>query len=150
MGWLPRWLSGKESACQCRWMWFNSWVRKIPGEGTATHSSILAWRVPWTEEPGRLLSTGLHRVRHDLVTDEWEDYSNYLGEGAGISRNWATTWVRKILYRREWLPIPVFSTGKVHGCEPGELQCTRSQKVWHDWATNTVRSVMAPVGVSLS
>ena len=53
-----------------RWMWFNSWVRKIPGEGTATHSSILAWRVPWTEEPGRLLSTGLHRVRHDLVTDE--------------------------------------------------------------------------------
>ena len=28
-------------------------------EGTATHSSILAWRIPWTEEPGRLYSTGL-------------------------------------------------------------------------------------------
>ena len=31
----------------------------------ATHSSILAWRVPWTEEPGRLQSIGLQRVGHD-------------------------------------------------------------------------------------
>ena len=31
----------------------------------ATHSSILAWEIPWTEEPGRLQSMGLHRVRHD-------------------------------------------------------------------------------------
>ena len=31
----------------------------------ATHSSILAWRIPWTEEPGRLQSIGLQRVRHD-------------------------------------------------------------------------------------
>ena len=31
----------------------------------ATHSSILAWRIPWTEEPGGLLSMGLHRVGHD-------------------------------------------------------------------------------------
>ena len=31
----------------------------------ATHSSVLAWRIPGTEEPGRLPSTGLHRVRHD-------------------------------------------------------------------------------------
>ena len=31
----------------------------------ATHSSILAWRIPGTEEPGRLLSMGLHRVGHD-------------------------------------------------------------------------------------
>ena len=32
----------------------------------ATHSSILAWRIPGTEEPGGLLSVGSHRVRHDL------------------------------------------------------------------------------------
>jgi len=31
----------------------------------ATHSSILAWRIPWTEEPGRLRSMGLQRVRHN-------------------------------------------------------------------------------------
>ena len=34
-------------------------------KGMATHSSILAWRIPWTEEPGRLQSTGSYRVRHD-------------------------------------------------------------------------------------
>ena len=34
-------------------------------EGMATHSSILAWRIPWTEEPGGLQSTGSQRVRHD-------------------------------------------------------------------------------------
>ena len=32
----------------------------------ATHSSVLAWRIPGTGEPGGLLSVGLHRVRHDL------------------------------------------------------------------------------------
>ena len=34
-------------------------------EGMATHSSILAWRSPWTEEPGRLQSIGSHRVGRD-------------------------------------------------------------------------------------
>ena len=34
-------------------------------EDVATHSSILAWRIPWTEEPGRLQSIGWQRVRHD-------------------------------------------------------------------------------------
>ena len=33
-------------------------------EGNATHSSILAWRAPWTKEPGGLQSMGSHRVRH--------------------------------------------------------------------------------------
>ena len=33
-----------------------------------THSNILAWRIPWMEEPGRLQSMGLARVRHDLAT----------------------------------------------------------------------------------
>jgi len=35
----------------------------------ATHSSIFAWRIPGTEEPGRRQSTGPHRVRHDLATE---------------------------------------------------------------------------------
>ena len=35
----------------------------------ATHSSILAWRIPWTEEPGSLQSMGSQRVRHDRVTN---------------------------------------------------------------------------------
>ena len=48
----------------------ETWVRSLGGEdpleeGMVTHSSILAWRVPWTEEPGRLRFTGLHRAGHD-------------------------------------------------------------------------------------
>ena len=35
----------------------------------ATHSSILAWKIPWTEESGRRQSMGLQRVQHDLVTN---------------------------------------------------------------------------------
>ena len=34
-------------------------------KGMATHSSILAWRIPWTEKPGRLQSMGSQRVEHD-------------------------------------------------------------------------------------
>ena len=46
--------------------WFQSLVWEDPlEEGMATHSSILVWRIPWTEEPGGLQSLGLHRVRHD-------------------------------------------------------------------------------------
>ena len=39
-------------------------------EEMATHSSILAWRIPWTEEPGGLQSMGSQRVRHDFVTKQ--------------------------------------------------------------------------------
>ena len=53
-------------------MW-ETWVQSLGQEdpleeGMATYSSILAWRIPWTEEPGRLQTMGLQRVRHDRVT----------------------------------------------------------------------------------
>ena len=38
-------------------------------KGMVTHSSILAWRIPWTEEPGELQSMGLQRVGHDWATN---------------------------------------------------------------------------------
>ena len=48
----------------------ENWVQSLGQEdplekGMATHSSILAWRIPWTEEAGRLWSMGLQRVGHD-------------------------------------------------------------------------------------
>ena len=60
--------SGKEPACQCRicdGSRFDPCVGKILEEGMATHFSILAWRIPWTEESGRLQATGSQRVGHD-------------------------------------------------------------------------------------
>ena len=48
----------------------ETWVRSLGREdplekGLAVHYSMLAWRIPWTEEPGRLQSMVLQRVRHD-------------------------------------------------------------------------------------
>ena len=48
----------------------ETWVRSLGWEdamekGMANHSSILTWRIPWTEEPSKLQSMGLQRVRHD-------------------------------------------------------------------------------------
>ena len=52
---LPSWLSGKEPACQCRRRKRRGWEsldQEDPlKKGMATHSSILAWKIPWTEEP---------------------------------------------------------------------------------------------------
>ena len=66
---LPQWLSGKESA-------YNGGAAgdtgSIPGsedplkKGMATHSSILAWRIPWTKEPGGLYSMELQKIGHEL------------------------------------------------------------------------------------
>ena len=61
-------LGGKESTCNA------GDLSLIPGwedpleKGMATRSSILAWRIPWTEEPGRRQSMESQRVGHDLVT----------------------------------------------------------------------------------
>ena len=63
---FPGGSNGKESACSSL-----GDLGLIPGqedtleEGMATHSCILAWRIPWTEEPGGLQSMGLQRVEQD-------------------------------------------------------------------------------------
>ena len=64
-------LSDKESVCQCRRlefkqeMWVPSQGQEDPlEEGMATHSSIFAWIIPWTEELGGLQSMGSQRVGH--------------------------------------------------------------------------------------
>ena len=61
----------------------------------APHSSTLAWKIPWTEEPGRLQSMGSRRVGH----------------------NWATSlWLFTFLHwRRKWQPTPVFLPGEAQG-----------------------------------
>ena len=55
----------------------ETWVQPLDWEDPlekemAIHSSILAWRIPWTEEPGGLQSIGSQRVGHDLVTKQQE------------------------------------------------------------------------------
>ena len=80
----------------------------------APHSSALAWKIPWTEEPGGLQSMGLRRVRHDWATS--------------LSLFTFTHW------RRKWQPTPVFLPGESQGREPGALQSMGSRRVGHDWS----------------
>ena len=49
------------------WVWSLGWEDPM-NEGMATHSSILAWRIPWIEEPGGIRSIGSQRVGYDWVT----------------------------------------------------------------------------------
>ena len=65
--------SGQET-----WVWSLGWEDPLEKE-MATHSSIFAWRIPWTDEPGRLhIVHGVARVGHDLATKERERWLTFL------------------------------------------------------------------------
>ena len=90
--------------------------RVLTGEGNAMapHSSTLAWRIPWMEEPGRLQSMGSLRVGHD----------------------WATSLSLFTLmhWRRKWQPTLVFLPGESQGrVEPRGLLSMGSHRVGHNW-----------------
>ena len=72
----------------------------------------LAWKIPWTEEPGRLQSTGSQRVRHDWATS--------------LSLFTFMHW------RRKWQPTPAFLPGESQGQR--RLPSTGSHRVGHDWS----------------
>ena len=66
---LPWWLRRQRIYLQCRRSGFYPWVRKIPRKREwLPNSSILAWRIPWTEEPGRLQFMGSQRVGQNWAT----------------------------------------------------------------------------------
>ena len=63
-------------------MWVQSLGQEDPLEkGTATHSSILAWKIPWTGEPGRLQSMGSQRAGHDRAAFASEEVACHLHVG---------------------------------------------------------------------
>ena len=72
-------------------LWYSIELAKT----MATHSSTLAWKIPWTDEPGGLQSMGLRRVRHDWATS--------------LSLFTFMHW------RRKWQPTPVFLPGDSQG-----------------------------------
>ena len=80
----------------------------------APHSSTLAWKIPWTEEPGGLQSMGSLRVGHDWATS--------------LSLFTFMHW------RRKWRPTPVFLPGESQvRRDPGRLPSMGSHRVGHDW-----------------
>ena len=90
-------------------------------KGMATHSSILAWRIPWTEEPGGLHSIGSQRVRHDWATNTHECMHAHTHTHTHTHRSWDLPpstvgnqrlrrmwfWALKTLWLVKWILSPV-------------------------------------------
>ena len=134
----PFWGMIKMSLLQMQYIkWKNGYVFKsiyayIYGEEMATHSSILAWRIPGMEEPGGLLSMGLHRVGHD-----WRD----LAAAACIYRYVCTytcvciyvcvyTCVRACVFMRACSVTQSCPTLQPYGLQPTRLEPTRLPSPW--------------------
>ena len=62
---FPSGAEGKESACSAGDLGSTPGLGRSPGEGNAAHSSTLAWRISWTQEPGGLQSMGSQAVGHN-------------------------------------------------------------------------------------
>ena len=73
---FPGGSDSKASCLQCRRPGFDPWVGSLGWEDPlekemAAHSSTIAWKIPWTEEPSRLQSMESQRVGHDCATPYW-------------------------------------------------------------------------------
>ena len=92
-------------------LWFKPRVRKILGmRKMAAHSIILAWKIPWTEEPGGLQSTGSQRVRHDWATKHKHTWNDIHGNKSDktcmiYNRKIKKLWWRKSKNKIEIWPI---------------------------------------------
>ena len=80
---------GRESASNAGYVSLIPGSGRSSGEKMATHSSILVWRIPWTEEPGGLWSIGSQRVRHDWSDLAWIHIAvnSYNHKKAGLWRS---------------------------------------------------------------
>jgi len=90
-------------------VWFLGWENRLEKD-TAIHSSTIAWKIPWTEEPGRLQSMGLQRVGHDWVTS-----LSRTGEGKGN-------------------PLQCSCLENPRDGGAGGLRSMGSHRVGHDWS----------------
>ena len=98
---FPGGSDGKESTYNAGDLGLITGLGRSSEEGMTTHSSILAWKSPWTEEPGRLQSMGSQRVRNDWAQHTYKHIHIHI--------------CIYICWRRQWHPTPVLLPGKSHG-----------------------------------
>ena len=104
------------------WVW--SLGREDPLEkGMTTHSSVLAWRIPWTEEPGGLQSMGSQRVGHDWVTNTFT-FTPFSRQFSSIC--WKMVVINIHIYSDQckWFPLRVMqclTCTTVHGSSGGDI-----------------------------
>ena len=89
---------------------------RCPGGIMATHSSILAWRIPWTEEPGGLHAIGSQRVRH-----KWSNLAHMHTTYA----SWPSI-IQSLLSKGAWCRSPTFTNLRLTPTSPRGSRCTRT------------------------
>ena len=135
-------------------IWLTAGCGHLAEKAMAPHSSTLAWKIPWMEEPGRLQSMGLWRVTTRLsnftftfhvhaLEKEMATHSSVLawripgiGEPGGqpsmgsyrVEHDWSNL-AAVVIWRKKWQPTPVFLPGESHAEKPGRLQSIGSQRV---------------------
>ena len=119
--WCEKWtwhLSQRTDLLKC----FTCRLVMSVEKAMATHSSTLAWKIPWTEEPGRLQSKGSRRFRHNWVTHFHFHFSlSCTGEGNGN-------------------PLQCSCPGTV---KPGGLPSMGLHRVGHDWSNLAAAAVVS-------
>ena len=79
-------------------VWYLGWEHPLEKE-MATHSSTLAWKIPWIEEPGRLQSMGLQRTGHDWATLQASQsiiYKEHKQFNDSNKKNWFLKWAKEM------------------------------------------------------
>ena len=121
----PSHMSERSEHVDLRICWLLRMLSLSLEKAMAPHSSTLAWKIPWMEEPGGLQSKGSQRVGHDWATS--------------LSLFTFMHW------RKTWQSAPVFLPGESQGQgKPGGLPSLGSHRVGHDW------SDLAAAAISLS
>ena len=95
----------------------------------APHSSTLAWRIPWREEPGRLQSMGSKRVGHD-----WATSLSLFTFTFCFPTNWRIEWSQKWLGEGNGNPLQCSCLENPREGKPGWLPSMESHRVGHDWS----------------
>ena len=136
---VPSGSVSRESSCNAGNLDSIPGLGRSPEKEMATHSSILAWRVPWTGEPGGLQSVG---TQSQVPRDDWHfhfydllaGFPRWLsGEGSicqcwSYRRNRFDPWVGKIPWRRRRQPTPATRPGKFHRAHTQDLLTTATTR----------------------
>ena len=125
---ISLWLGGKESTHYCRRWGFDLWEESLEKE-MATQSSILAWRIPWTEEPGRLPSMGSQKSQTHLRDNRGWKMENPEEPSNDSTSKWHTSFFTCISSART--RIMAVPNVKVTGTCKSHLKWTRNRYGCH-------------------
>ena len=108
-------------------------LERSPGEGKAIHSRTMAWKIPWTEEPCGLQSTGSQRFGHDRVTSLYMSWAEPIWTGMSTSAGPAACSILSLDKIEKQQPFPMRRNLKV---KIKSSVATREVVAWHSRPVN--------------